>query len=115
MFGPKLSPIGLRIQPLLDRRQWSQADLGRAAGLQRNVVNTTMRGTSVPQPQNLAAIARALNVTKEWLEGQPERPAEPRVLTITETQPGVARLIIDRVVTSTTAAKIAMLIAEDAA
>lgn len=112
MFGSKLSPMGQRIQALLDQKRWSQAELGRAAGLQRNVVNTTMRG-SQPQPQNLAAIAQALGVTKEWLQGEPERPAEPRVLTITETEPGRARLVVDRIVGSTLAARIALLIAED--
>lgn len=75
-----MSGIGFRIKEMRARRGWSQTQLAKAAGglsyqTIQGLENGKARGT-----KHLLAIARALDVTPEWLEtGDPSvAPAEPR-------------------------------------
>jgi transcriptional regulator with XRE-family HTH domain len=53
------------LQAELDKRQWSQADLARSAGLSRAVINKLLNGKIYPQPATLEAMARALKLPVE--------------------------------------------------
>lgn len=51
-----------RLINLLRDRNMNQSDLARAAGLTRDAVSTYVRARSMPEPINLAKIAKALGV-----------------------------------------------------
>jgi transcriptional regulator with XRE-family HTH domain len=57
-----LREIGLRVRQRRERRRWSQADLGRHAGLHRTFVGHVERGERNVSVLNLRAIALALRV-----------------------------------------------------
>jgi transcriptional regulator with XRE-family HTH domain len=114
----KLRMIAGRIAEMRRDRGWSQAELARRAGLNRNVVNTTENESSFPTRENLERMARALSVelskiTDVYVEEAHHRA--PAALNITEAKnrPGFAWIQVNRLVRSTTALKIYQLIAED--
>lgn len=53
------------LQAEVDKRNWSQSDLARAADLNRAVINKLLNGKSHPQPATLEAISRALKIPVE--------------------------------------------------
>jgi len=64
-------PVGNRIhfsdwlQLEMNKRQWSQSDLARAANLNRAVINKLLNRKSNPHPETLMALARAFKVPVE--------------------------------------------------
>ena len=46
---------------------WTPAELARQSGLSRNEILSYMRGLSLPTSENLAKIAKALDVTPDEL------------------------------------------------
>lgn len=114
----KLHMIAGRIAELRRDRGWSQAELARRAGLNRNVVNTTENESSFPTRENLERMARALSVELSQLTDiyvQEAHHRAPAALNITEAKgrPGHAWIQVNRLVKSATALKIYQLIAED--
>lgn len=114
----KLHVIAGRIAEARRDRGWSQAELARRAGLNRNVVNTTENESSFPARQNLQAMARALGlevnkITDIYVEEAHHRA--PAALNITEAKnrPGFAWVQVNRLVRSSTALKIYQLVTED--
>ncbi len=58
-----MSPIELRLRELRERRGWSQAELGRRAGVSASTVNRAERGeTRTLSLGNLEKLAQALGV-----------------------------------------------------
>lgn len=114
----KLHMIAGKIAELRRDRGWTQAELARRAGLNRNVVNTTENETSFPTRENLARMASALGIELNELTDvyvQEAHHKAPAALNITEAKgrPGHAWIQVNRLVKSTTALKIYQLIAED--
>ena len=59
--------FGRRLYGLILEKDMNQADLARLSGLGRDSISTYVRGRSVPSPQNLQKIAKALGVDKDIL------------------------------------------------
>ena len=59
--------FGRRLYGLILEKDMNQADLARLSGLGRDSISTYVRGRSVPSPQNLQKIAKALDVDKDKL------------------------------------------------
>ena len=53
------------LQSEMNKREWSQSDLARSAGLNRAVINKLLNGPSTPSHPTLEAIARAFKVPIE--------------------------------------------------
>ena len=51
----------------MSKREWSQADLARAAKLNRAVINKLLNGQSTPRPTTLESIARAFKIPVEGI------------------------------------------------
>ncbi len=49
----------------INKRDWSQSDLARSAGLHRAVIHKVINGASKPTPATLNAIAYALRIPPE--------------------------------------------------
>lgn len=65
-----MSPIRLRLRELRQRRGWSQAELGRRAGVAASTINRAERGeTRTLSLGNLEKLARALRVRPAALLG----------------------------------------------
>lgn len=54
--------FGRRVYAALLKRGMRQADLARASGLARDSISSYVRGRALPDPENLQALAKALNV-----------------------------------------------------
>lgn len=59
--------FGKRVFDLMHEKGWNQSDLAKRADMGRDSVSTYVRGKSVPSPQNLEKLAKALNVKAEEL------------------------------------------------
>lgn len=58
-----MSPLTLRLRELRERRGWSQAELGRRAGIAQSIVNRLESGqTRSPSLDTLEQLAQALGV-----------------------------------------------------
>lgn len=115
----QLGELGRRIMELRMKKRWSQSELARAAGLNKNVINTTERGMTQPRLSNLTAIASALGVPATELTGMygedgTKSRAHPTVSAVEmPNNPNVVWLTITRPVYMRTAAKIYALLDED--
>lgn len=114
----KLHMIAGRIAEMRRDRGWTQAELARRAGLNRNVVNTTENETSFPTRENLARMASALGIELNELTDiyvQEAHHRAPAALNITEAKgrPGYVSVQVNRMLRTTTALKIFQLIADD--
>ena len=114
----KLHVIAGKISEMRRDRGWSQAELARRSGLNRNVVNTTENESSFPTRENLTRMAQALGVPVRQLTDiyvEEAMHKGPAALNITEAKnrPGYAWLTVNRLVRSNTALKVYQLIAED--
>ena len=61
------SEFGKRLFDLMIEKGWNQSDLARNAGMGRDSVSTYIRGKSVPTPQNLERLSKALGISSEKL------------------------------------------------
>ena len=59
--------FGRRLYGLMMEKPWTQSDLARAAGLGRDSISQYVRGKSVPTPQNLQKLAKALDIDPDVL------------------------------------------------
>ena len=67
----KLETLGERIQAALDMRDMSQADLARKTGLSTGLIAQIVSGhTQDPRFSNVVKIARALDVSLNYLAGK---------------------------------------------
>lgn len=115
----KLQLLASRVRERRIELGWSQAELGRRAELNRNVINTLERVTSFPRRENIVRIAKALGVAVPHLTNafvHEDVQHAPASLSLTEArgQPNVVLLRIHRRVSAATAAKVVALLSEDA-
>jgi transcriptional regulator with XRE-family HTH domain len=114
----KLHVLALAVRSRREALGWSQAELGRRAGLNRNVINTLENEVSFPLRHNVIRIAEALRVhvselTSAFVHEDLQRA--PASLSITEArgQPDVVLMQVCRRVTTETTARIVALLADD--
>jgi transcriptional regulator with XRE-family HTH domain len=62
-----MSPIALRVRELRERKGWSQAELGRRAGVHHSIVNRAERGVTDLSLSTLDKLATALGVSPRSL------------------------------------------------
>ncbi len=120
----KSRQLAQRIQLLLEQRGWTQSELGRRAGLNRDVIHKTMSGFSFPSLESTRAMARAFGVQVTDLTDAFEESAAVRDLGRTDvpfgmqelpSKPGRIWLTVNKEVSANTAAQIHMLLLNDAA
>jgi transcriptional regulator with XRE-family HTH domain len=114
----KLQVLALRVRERRIGLGWSQAELGRRAELNRNVINTLEHRTSFPRRENVVRIAKALGVAVPHLTNafvHEDLQRAPASLSVTEAsgRPNVVLLQIHRRVSTTTAAKVIAILSED--
>ena len=76
-----------RIYDLRDIRKWSQTELAERSGLSQNAISNYERGDREPGSTALAALARALECSADYLLGLTDDPTPghlPAGLTETE-------------------------------
>ena len=59
----------LRLRELLDEQKWSQKELAEKCGLTAATVSRWLSGTNVPDIQGVVNMAKAFNVTTDYLLG----------------------------------------------
>ena len=64
-----MTPLKLRLAELRKRRGWSQAELGRRAGVNSSVVSRAERGETDLSLSTLEKLAKALGVNPRSLLG----------------------------------------------
>lgn len=62
-----------RIQQALEERNWGYRALARKTGLSENFIGMVANDRSNPTAPNVAAIAKALGVSADWLLGLEDR------------------------------------------
>ena len=104
---------------LMVERGWRQADLARKADLPRNAISVYLRGASLPSPENLNALAKALDTKPDALlpnytESAIEKDNPEIDMRVSPGNPKWALLRINRLISTSLAIKILGLIeAED--
>lgn len=107
-----------RLYNLMMNKGMRQADLARAADLKRDSVSTYIRGVVFPTPANLTKLARALGVSEtellpNYMESAIEADNPSFEMRVSSGQPGKSWVRVNRLVTTTTAVKIAELLEHD--
>jgi transcriptional regulator with XRE-family HTH domain len=81
-----------RLRRSREERGWSQADLAARAGLQQSALSHYENATRRPSFTNLRRLARALDVSTDYLVGQTSHPAAPRPPASDDLPEQIARL-----------------------
>lgn len=111
--------FGRRVYQHMLGKGWTQSELSRKADIPRDSISVYVRGRSMPTPQNLEKLAKAFGVTADDLLPNhtetaivdEENPAfEMKVSTAA---PGMAWLRVNRMVSMSTAVKIAAILEND--
>lgn len=111
--------FGKRLYAQMLRKGWHQSELARRADLARDAVSVYIRGRSFPTPKNLQKLATALGVSPDELlpnhsgdaiEADEVPSFEMKVST---SAPNTAWLRVNRLVTMSTAVKIAEILEAD--
>lgn len=122
---PSLAPkhltkqeFGRRLYRLMINKRWTQSELARKADMSRDNISRFVRGTSLPTPQSLEKLAKALGVNEEELfpnQIESAIDADNPSFEFKESpgMPGVAWIRVNRLVTIATALKIADLLSND--
>lgn len=86
-----------RMKEALDLRQMKQSDLATKTGIGKSSISTYLSGEYNPKQKNLYKIAKALNVSENWLMGL-DVPMErtKNILTSTELQKQVEEIGFQR-------------------
>jgi transcriptional regulator with XRE-family HTH domain len=72
-----------RLNALLDARDWTNAELSRQSGVSESMLTNYAKGTRAPSPATIAKLAKALEVSADYLmlltddSGPPRRDALP--------------------------------------
>jgi transcriptional regulator with XRE-family HTH domain len=110
--------FGKRLYQLMLSRGWNQSELARQADLPRDSISTYVRGVAFPTPKSLKALAGALGVPMTEVLPNAIEPADDDELPSFEMKvppsaPNTAWLRVNRLVSLSTATKIAQLIESD--
>jgi len=107
-----------RLYQLMLKRGWNQSELGRQSGLPRDRISTYIRGKTTPTPQNVEALAKALNIAPQDLlpdhvESAIDADNPAFEMKISPNDQSVAWLRVNRLVSVKTAVKVAELLEAD--
>lgn len=107
-----------RLYRLMLAKGWSQSELGRQSGLARDAVSVYIRGKSLPTPQSLKMLASALGVTEiELLPNHAESAIDQDIpafeMKVSPGSPNIAWLRVNRLVSVSTAVRIADILEKD--
>lgn len=107
-----------RLYQAMLEKGWRQADLARAAGLQRNAVSVYLRGASLPSPENLEKLAKALGkradeLLPNYVESAIEKDNPEIDMKVSPGDPKSAWLRINRLMSTSLAIKILNMIEQD--
>lgn len=107
-----------RLYKLMRSKGWRASELARQAGLERAAVSTYMNAHSMPSAASLNKLANALDTTPEDLlpntvESAIDEDIPAFEIKASVSAPGAAWLRVNRLVTMSTAVKIAALLDED--
>lgn len=110
--------FGRRLYRLMNNRGWNQSDLARAADITRDAASTYIRGKSLPGPRNLKKLAVALGITEQELlpnqiEQAIDRDPPAFSIQISVSNPKVAWVRVNRLMSTVTGLKIAELLNAD--
>lgn len=110
--------FGKRLYRLMLGKGWHQSELARQSGLPRDSISTYIRGKSLPTPQNLEVLAACFGIkTEELLPNHTESAIDEEnpafEMKVSTSAPGTAWVRVNRLVTMTTAIKIADLLDHD--
>lgn len=110
--------FGRRLYKLMMSRGWNQSELARRAGLNRDAISTYVRGSSMPTPQSLNALAKAFGITPDdllpnYTMSAIERDNPAFEMKASTSDPTRVYLKVNRLVTMATAVKIAELLQND--
>lgn len=103
---------------LMQARGWHQSDLARRAGLTRASISDYMNGRAAPTPISVQKLAKALGVKEHdimpnHIANAISDDAVNFEMKISDGNPNLVRLRMDRLVSLETAAKISSLLSED--
>lgn len=106
-----------RLYQLMLGKGWRQADLARASDLPRNAISVYLRGASLPNPDSLKSLAKALGVEPNELlpnytESAIERDHPELEFRVSPADPKTAWIRINRAMPTALAIKIMALIEE---
>lgn len=110
--------FGRRLYQLMLARGWNQSELARQAGLPRDSISTYVRGVALPTPKSLQALSQALDMLASELlpnavESAVDEDHPSFEIRVSPSAPSTAWLRVNRLVTLSTATKIAELIEAD--
>jgi transcriptional regulator with XRE-family HTH domain len=110
--------FGKRLYQLMLSRGWNQSELARQADLPRDSISTYVRGVAFPTPKSLKALATAFGVQMtDILPNAVESPTDEDhpsfELKVSPSAPSTAWLRVNRLVSLSTATKIAQLVEAD--
>ncbi len=108
-----------RVYKLMVARGWNQSELARRAGLPRDSISVYVRAKSLPTPQSLRALAKALGVDPadllpNHIEHAMDEESPSFDMKASNAQPNKAWVRVNRLVNFSTATKIAELLEADA-
>lgn len=107
-----------RLYKLMIARGWHQSELARRSHLPRDSISVYMRGVSLPTPQSLQKLAAAFDMEPEELlpnviESAIDQDNPSLEIKTSASDPSAAWLRVNRLVSITTAVKIADLLNQD--
>jgi len=110
--------FGRRLYSLMLDKGWTQSEMARRADLPRDAVSTYVRGKSLPTPQNLKKLAETLGVEQDdllpnYVEGAIDQDHPAFEMKISPSATTVAWIRVNRLVSVSTALKIAALLEAD--
>jgi transcriptional regulator with XRE-family HTH domain len=105
---------------LMQAKGWSQSDLARRAGLTRASISDYMNSRAAPTPRSVHNLAKALGVKEHeimpnHIANAISDDAVSFEMKVSDGNPNLVRLRMDRLVSFETASKIGVLLAEDSA
>ena len=108
----------MTIYQMMLQRGWNQSELARQANLPRDSISTYVRGMAFPTPKSLQALAEALGVSvpdilPNAIESAIDEDHPSFEIKVSPSAPSVAWLRMNRLVSLSTATKIAELVESD--
>lgn len=110
--------FGRRLYQHMIAKGWRQSELARQADIKRDSVSTYIRGKTLPTPLNLRKLAKALGVTDEdllpnYMESAIDEDMPAFEMRVSPGAPTKAWVRVNRMVSTSTAVKLAELLEED--
>lgn len=110
--------FGRRLYQLMLKKGWNQSELGRQSDIPRDSISMYIRGKALPTAQSLDKLAGALDLSTadllpNHIETAVDTDSPAMEIRQLPNNPGAAWLRVNRLVTMSTALKIADLLAND--